>query len=66
VSIIILSVNTSSPAKFIGFPFIFIAGILGVTAIKNIKNHRKNPVETGFAAAGIIFAFISAIILLMN
>ena len=66
VSIIIMSVNTSSPSKFIGFPFIFIAGILGVTAIKNIKNHRKNLVETGFAAAGTLFALISAIILLTN
>jgi len=66
VSIILLSVNTSSPAKLIGFPFIFIAGILGVTAIKNIKNHRKHLVETGFAAAGILFALISVIILLTN
>jgi tRNA A-37 threonylcarbamoyl transferase component Bud32 len=65
VSIILLSVNTSSPAKLIGFPFIFVAGILGVTAIKNIKNYRKHPVETGFAVAGIIFAFISAIRLLV-
>jgi len=66
VSFIILSGNTSSPAKFVGFPFIFIAGILGVTAIKNIKNHRKHLVETGFAAAGILFALISAVRLLMH
>jgi tRNA A-37 threonylcarbamoyl transferase component Bud32 len=66
VSILILSQSTSFPGKFIGFPFIFIAGVLGVTAIRNIKDYRKHLVETGFAAAGILFAFISAIRLLMN
>ncbi len=66
VSILILSMSTSFPGKFVGFPFIFIAGVLGVTTIKNIKNHRKHLVETGFAAAGILFALISAVRLLMN
>lgn len=66
VSFIILSMNTSHPAKLVVFPFIFIAGLLGVTAIKNIKNYRKHLVETGFAAAGILFALISAIRLLMG
>jgi len=66
VSIFVLSLSTSSPGKFVGFPLIFIAGVLGVTAIKNIKNYRKHPVETGFAVAGIIFALISVITLLVN
>ena len=66
VSILILSMSTSFPGKFVGFPFILIAGVLGVTTIKNIKNHRKHLVETGFAAAGILFALISAVRLLMN
>lgn len=66
VSILILSLSTSFPGKFVGFPFIFIAGVLGVTAIKNIKNYRKHLVETGLAAAGLFFAFISAIRLLMK
>ena len=66
VSIIILSLSTSYSAKFAyGFLCIFFAGFLGVMAIKNIKNYRKHLVETGFAAAGILFALVSAIRLLM-
>jgi tRNA A-37 threonylcarbamoyl transferase component Bud32 len=71
VSIIVLSLTKSSAAKFAyGFLCIFFAGFLGVMAvktIKDIKNYRKHLIEIGFAAAGILFALISAIrLLLMN
>ena len=66
VSIVILSLSTSYSAKFAyGFLCILFSGFLGVMAIKNIKNYRKHLVETGFAAAGILFALVSAIRLLM-
>ena len=65
VSIIILSLGTSGPMKFtIGLLCIFFTGFLGVMAIRNIKNHRKHLVETGFAAVGILIALISIIHLL--
>jgi tRNA A-37 threonylcarbamoyl transferase component Bud32 len=66
VSTFILLLSTSFPVKFVCFPFIFIAGVLGVTAIKNIKNYRKHRVETALAVAGVLFALISAMRLLMN
>jgi hypothetical protein len=69
VSIIVLSLTKNSPAKFAyGFPCIIFAGFLGVMAIKSIKDikdYRKHLVEIGFAAAGILFALISAVRLLM-
>ncbi len=69
ISIIVVSLTASSPVKFAyGFPVVFFAGFLGVMAIKsidNIRDYRKHLVEIGFAAAGILFAFISAVRLLM-
>ncbi len=69
VSILVLSLSTSYSAKFAyGFLSIVFAGFLGVMAIKsirNIKNYRKHLVEIGFAVAGLFFAMISAVRLLM-
>ncbi len=66
VSTLVLLLSTSFPAKFVCFPCILLAGFLGVMAIKNIKNYEKHRVETALAAAGILFALISAMRLLMN
>ena len=66
VSVVVLSLSTSYSAKFAyGFLCIFFAGFLGVMAIKSIGNYKKQIVEAGFAAAGILFALISAIRLLI-
>jgi tRNA A-37 threonylcarbamoyl transferase component Bud32 len=66
VSILLVSLDMSFTAKFAyGFLSIFIAVFLGVMAMKNIKNYRIHLVDTGFATAGILFASISAIRLLM-
>jgi hypothetical protein len=62
-----VSLNTGFAAKFAyGFLSIFFAVFLGVMAIKNIKNYRDHLVDTGFAIAGILFALISAIRLLVT
>jgi tRNA A-37 threonylcarbamoyl transferase component Bud32 len=67
VSILLVSVDMGFTAKFAyGFLSIFFAGFLGVMAIKKIKNYRHHLVATGFAIAGILFAFISAIRLLVT
>jgi hypothetical protein len=67
VSILLLSLNTGFAAKFAyGFLSIFFAVFLGVMAIKNIKSYREHLVDTGFAIAGILFALISAIRLLVT
>lgn len=66
VSIFILSLGTSFAAKFAyGFLCIFLAAFLGVMAIRGIKDFRKHLIETGFAAAGLLFALVSFIRLLM-
>jgi tRNA A-37 threonylcarbamoyl transferase component Bud32 len=66
VSILLVSLDMSFTAKFAyGFLSIFIAVFLGVMAMKKIKNYRIHLVDTGFATAGILFASISAIRLLM-
>ena len=67
VSILLMSLNTGFAAKFAyGFLSIFFAVFLGVMAIKNIKDYRDHLVDTGFALAGILFALISAIRLLVT
>ena len=66
VSILLVSLDMSFTAKFAyGFLSIFIAVFLGVMAMKKIKNYRVHLVDAGFATAGILFASISAIRLLM-
>jgi tRNA A-37 threonylcarbamoyl transferase component Bud32 len=66
VSILLVSLDMGFTAKFAyGFLSIFIAIFLGVMAIKKIKNYRIHLVDTGFAIAGIFFASISAIRLLL-
>ncbi|MHC4694609.1 MAG: hypothetical protein ACYS67_17860, partial [Planctomycetota bacterium] len=66
VSILLVSVDMAFAAKFAyGFLSIFFAVFLGVMALRKIKNYRVHLVETGFAAAGILFASISAIRLLI-
>jgi tRNA A-37 threonylcarbamoyl transferase component Bud32 len=66
VSIVLVSLDMDFTSKFAyGFLSIFIAVFLGVMAIKKIKNYRVHLVDTGFAIAGILFASISAIRLLM-
>ncbi|NIP25389.1 MAG: protein kinase [Phycisphaerae bacterium] len=66
VSILLVSVDMAFAAKFAyGFLSIFFAVFLGVMALRKIKNYRAHLVETGFAAAGILFASISAIRLLI-
>lgn len=66
VSTIILLLSTSFPAKFVGLPCILLAGFWGLMVIKNIKKYEKFRVEIAFAAAGILFALISLMRLLMN
>lgn len=67
VSILLVSLDMGFTVKFAyGFLSIFIAVFLGVIAIKKIKNYRDHLVETGFAIAGILFASISAIRLLVT
>ncbi len=66
VSILILSLGASFAAKFAyGFLCILLAAFLGLMAIRRIKGFRKHLIETGFAAAGLLFALISFIRLLM-
>jgi len=66
VSILLVSLDMGFAAKFAyGFLSIFFAVFLGVIAMKKIKNYRAHLVDTGFAIAGILFASISAIRLLM-
>ncbi|MHC4734240.1 MAG: serine/threonine protein kinase, partial [Planctomycetota bacterium] len=66
VSILLVSLDMDFTAKFAyGFLSIFIAVFLGVIAIRKIKNYRVRLVDTGFAIAGILFASISAIRLLL-
>lgn len=67
VSIILLSLIENFSARFAYSSLcIFFAGFLGVMAVKNIKNYKKQIVETGFAVAGILFALVSAVRLLIN
>jgi hypothetical protein len=67
VSILLVSLDMGFAAKFAyGFLSIFIAGFLGVMAIRKIKNYKDHLVDTGFAIAGILFASISAIRLLVT
>jgi tRNA A-37 threonylcarbamoyl transferase component Bud32 len=67
VSILLVSVDMGFTAKFAyGFLSIFFAGFLGVMAVRKIKNYRHHLVATGFAIAGILFASISAIRLLVT
>jgi hypothetical protein len=66
VSILLVSLDMAFAAKFAyGFLSIFFAVFLGVIAIRKIKNYRVHLVDTGFAIAGILFASISAIRLLL-
>jgi hypothetical protein len=66
VSILLVSIDMGFAAKFAyGFLSIFFAVFLGVIALRKIKNYRVHLVETGFAIAGILFASISAIRLLI-
>ena len=66
VSILLVSLDMDFAAKFAyGFLSIIFAVFLGVIAIRKIKNYRIHLVETGFAVAGILFASISAIRLLL-
>jgi hypothetical protein len=66
VSILLVSLDMGFAAKFAyGFLSIFFAVFLGVIAMKKIKNYRAHLVDTGFAIAGILFASISAIRLLL-
>jgi tRNA A-37 threonylcarbamoyl transferase component Bud32 len=66
VSILLVSLDMGFTAKFAyGFLSILIAVFLGILAIKKIKNYRVQLVDTGFAIAGILFASISAIRLLL-
>ncbi len=67
VSILLVSLDMGFAAKFAyGFLSIFIAVFLGLIAIRKIKNYRVHLVDTGFAIAGILFASISAIRLLLQ
>jgi hypothetical protein len=67
VSIFLVSVDMGFAAKFAyGLLSIFFAVFLGVMAIRKIKNYRVHLVDTGFAVAGILFASISAIRLLVT
>ena len=67
VSILLVSLDMDFTAKFAyGFLSIFIAVFLGVMAIRKIKNYRDHLVDTGFAIAGILFALISAVRLLVT
>ena len=67
VSILLVSLDMDFTAKFAyGFLSIFIAVFLGVIAIRKIKNYKDHLVATGFAIAGILFASISAIRLLVT
>ncbi len=67
VSILLVSLDMGFTAKFAyGFLSIFIAVFLGVMAIRKIKNYRDHLVDTGFAIAGILFALISAVRLLVT
>lgn len=67
VSILLVSLDMDFTARFTnGFLSIFFAVFLGVIAIRKIKNYRDHLVATGFAIAGILFASISAIILLVT
>jgi hypothetical protein len=67
VSILLVSLDMGFTVKFAyGFLSIFIAVFLGVIAIKKIKNYKDHLVATGFAIAGILFASISAIRLLVT
>ena len=66
VSILLVSLNIGFTAKFAHrFLSMSFAVLLGVMAIKRIKNHRDHLVATGFAIVGIVFASISAIRLLV-
>jgi hypothetical protein len=67
VSILLVSIDMGFAAKFAyGFLSIFFASFLGVMAIRKIKNYRHHLVATGFAIAGILFALISAVRLLVT
>jgi tRNA A-37 threonylcarbamoyl transferase component Bud32 len=67
VSILLVSLEMGFAVKFAyGFLSIFFAVFLGVIAIRKIKKYRDHLVETGFAIAGILFALISAIRLLVT
>jgi len=67
VSVLIVSLDIVFAMKFAyGFVSIFLAIFLGVMAIKNIKSYRDHPADTGFAAAGMFFALISIIKLLVT
>ncbi len=66
VSIVLVYVDMGFTARFAyGFLSIFIAIFMGVMAIRKIKNYKVYLVDTGFAIAGILFALISAIRLLL-
>jgi len=65
LSVMLVSIDMGFAIRFAyGFVSIFIAVFLGVMAIKTVKNYRQHLGVTGFAAAGIFFASISAIRLL--
>jgi len=67
VSILLVCLDMGFAAKFAyGFLSISFAVFLGVMAIRKIKNYRVHLVDTGFAVAGILFASISAIRLLVT
>lgn len=67
VIILLVSLDMGFTVKFAyGFLSIFFAVFLGVIVIKKIKNYRDHLVDTVFAIAGILFASISTIILLVT
>jgi len=67
LSVLIVSLEAGFAIKFAyGFVSIFLAVSLGIMAIRNIKNYREHLVHTGLAIAGIFFASISIIKLLVT
>lgn len=65
VSIFVVTVSRGFATRFsFGFTTIFLAILFGVMAIKNVKNYRDQFGQAGFAIAGLVFAAISAVILL--
>ena len=65
VSIFIVSAVRGFAMRFsYGFTTVFLSGLFGVMAIKNVKNYRDHFAQTVFAIAGLFFAAISAVILL--
>jgi hypothetical protein len=65
VSIFVVTVSSGFATRFpFGFTTTFLAILFGVMAIKNVRNYRGQFAQACFAIAGLVFASISAVILL--